>query len=486
MPNINYQDSKPYFIIKNATLPSGGPSGGSGNGANSGYAEHAQGAQGAHSTQTATNHSSVNAANVFLLAKEGKVLECGELGGDTTLESVFEKFSIDLDNAEIIDAKGDYITPGLIDIHTHGGAGANYDDQTENPNAIQTAQKAHAEHGTAYSLISLVTNPIDVMVENIKAVVAECKANKHLLGLHLEGPFIALNRKGAHNPDFLREPDLKAIDTLLEAGDGWIKQITIAPELPGGLDAVAHIAKNGVIPAVGHTDCDYNTAKKAFDMGAGLLTHTFNTMNEILHRAPGPIVAALESKGVYLELINDGVHVSTHVAELLAREALDSAKAGLAGGMVLITDSMSATTLSDGAYMLGTLGVEVKDSVARLTSNGAIAGSTLTMDKAVQNFACPPQTMHGADSGAGAVGGAGGAASEPGAAGGAASGAGRGTCKWDASYGRISVKYAVDAATITPAKAIGEADNVGSLTAKKASDCLLWDKNWNLKAVYLT
>lgn len=278
-----------------------------------------------------------------------------------------------MDGVDFIEAGGRILTPGFIDIHSHGGWVHSFDDGDK---AISTARACHMVHGTTRQVLSLITNPIDVMCANLCSVRRVMDSRPDVLGAHLEGPFIAPSRKGAHDPNCLRDPEPAILDSLLEAADGCIRQVTLAPEREYGYQAIARLAGAGVVPAVGHCDADYQQTRRAFDTGAGLLTHIFNAMNGIHHRQPGPIPAAMEDPRVTVELINDGFHVQDPCVDLAFRL--------FPHRVALITDAMEATGCADGAYKLGSLDVTVQGGHARLVSNGAIAGSTLTLDVAVR------------------------------------------------------------------------------------------------------
>lgn len=278
-----------------------------------------------------------------------------------------------VDGVDFIEAGGRILTPGFIDIHSHGGWVHSFDDGDE---AIRTARACHMVHGTTRHVLSLITNPIDVMCTNLRSVTRVMDSRPDVLGAHLEGPFIVLSRKGAHDPNCLRDPEPAVLDSLLEAAGGCIRQVTLAPEREHGYQAIARLAGAGVVPAVGHCDADYQQTRRAFDTGASLLTHIFNAMNGIHHRKPGPIPAAMEDPRVTVELINDGFHVQNPCVDLAFRL--------FPHRVALITDAMEATGCEDGAYKLGSLDVTVEDGHARLVSNGAIAGSTLTLDVAVR------------------------------------------------------------------------------------------------------
>lgn len=273
-----------------------------------------------------------------------------------------------------IDGKGGCLAPGFIDIHGHGGAGAAFDD---GPEAVRTARAVHRAHGTTRAVLSLITASIDDLAARVAMVADLTEADPTILGSHLEGPFLDPAHKGAHTESLLRAPDAAAVDALLRAGRGTIRQVTLAPERPGAFDAIRRFTEAGVAVAVGHTDADAATARRAFDAGATLITHAFNAMPGIHHRAPGPVVAALRDERVTLEVIADGVHVD------LALVATLFAAAG--GRIALITDAMAAAGAADGSYELGGLAVQVSAGVARLVEGGAIAGSTLTQDAAVRH-----------------------------------------------------------------------------------------------------
>src|SRR5699024_1080486 len=194
-----------------------------------------------------------------------------------------------------------------------------------------------------------------------------------VIGLHAEGPFLAPDFKGAHAAEVLTAPTPEAVEAILAATDGTLAQITIAAELPGALDAIARLTSAGVRVALGHTAADYDQAAAAFDAGASILTHAFNAMPGIHHRAPGPILAAREAEHVTVELINDGVHVVAPAARML-RELVP-------GRIALSTDAMAATGMSDGDYMLGSLPVRAEDSVARLATAAGAGGGQARRDR---------------------------------------------------------------------------------------------------------
>jgi len=265
------------------------------------------------------------------------------------------------------------LLPGFVDLHVHGGAGGSHDDGAD---GIRAAVALHRRHGTTRSVLSLVANPVPDLVRSLGAIRAAMAADPTVVGAHLEGPFLSPHAAGAHAHEHLVDPTPARIEALLEAGEGVLRQVTIAPELDGALDAIRRLVAHGVVAAVGHTTASSDLARAAFDAGATVLTHAFNAMPGIHHREPGPIMAAVADERVTLELILDGVHVDPAVAGLLFRAAPDR--------VALITDAMAATGSADGRYRLGSLDVDVRTGVARLSGTDTIAGSTLTQDRALR------------------------------------------------------------------------------------------------------
>jgi N-acetylglucosamine-6-phosphate deacetylase len=279
-----------------------------------------------------------------------------------------------------VPAGAPWLVPGFVDMHCHGGGG--YTFTTGDPAEARAATEFHAAHGTTTVVASLVSSPFEVMRAATISYAPLVRAGV-LGGVHFEGPYLAEACCGAQNPAFLRDPSLDEIAALISAanGPGIVRMMTIAPELPGALDAIRLLASHGVVAAIGHTDATYGQTLDGVAAGASVGTHVFNGMRPPHHRAPGPAYALLRSAGIVCEFVADGVH--------LADETLEFATHTVgAGRAALITDAIAATGMADGAYELGGQPVLVTDGVARLGtadgSLGSIAGSTLTMDAALR------------------------------------------------------------------------------------------------------
>src|SRR5690554_1146811 len=199
-----------------------------------------------------------------------------------------------------IDVAGSWLVPGFIDLHCHGGGGHAFDDGDDE---IPAALATHRAHGTTRSVISLVANPAARLRESLEVIADLVEDDPLVLGSHLEGPYLAQERRGAHSPEHLKTPDPYEIDGMLAASRGTLRQLTIAPELPGAMEAIEQLVGHGVVVGIGHTEAPIEVAREAFDRGASILTHAFNAMPGIHHRAPGPITAAFEDDRITLELI---------------------------------------------------------------------------------------------------------------------------------------------------------------------------------------
>ena len=263
------------------------------------------------------------------------------------------------------------VVPGFVDSHVHGGGGANFTAATAEQTA--TAVELHRRHGTTSLVASLVTASPEDVLRQVRGLAADVRAGV-IDGIHLEGPWLSTLRCGAHQPGLMRDPDPAEIARILDAADGAVRMVTIAPERDGALEAIGQFVTAGVVAAVGHTEATYEQAVAAIDAGATVGTHLFNAMRPIDRREPGPVVALLEDDRVTVEIITDGIHVDPAVYRLVTRTAGPDR-------VSLITDAMAATGVSDGVYRLGPLDVEVVEGVARVAGTDTIAGSTATMDR---------------------------------------------------------------------------------------------------------
>ena len=272
-------------------------------------------------------------------------------------------------SSDVLDLSGAWLVPGFVDLHMHGGGGA---DVTKGAADMAAAVAYHRGRGTTRTLVSLMAQPVDQLCEQL-SWAAELTRGGQIAGAHLEGPFLAAARCGAQRPESLLMPDQLVLRKLLEAAQGCLRTMTIAPELPGALDLIAELVANGVVAAVGHTDATFDQATAGFAAGATLATHLFNAMGSFNQRQPGPSIAALDA-GVYVEMVNDGVHVHDSLTRLVGRSAPHS--------LAFITDAISATGVGDGEYTLGEQSVVVRDGAPRLVSTDRLAGSILTMDEA--------------------------------------------------------------------------------------------------------
>lgn len=302
-------------------------------------------------------------------------------GKVVTPNGVIEKGCVEI-NGERITAVAEYpsvrdgqwVVPGFVDIHTHGGGGHTF--TTGHTDAARGVVAFHLSHGTTTIVASLVSSPYELMRE-ATAAFAPLVREGVLAGIHYEGPYLSAVRCGAQNPEFLRDPSADELCALIELGGGTVRMVTLAPERPGALDAIKLLVSRDVVAAVGHTDATYEQTLAAVAAGASIGTHVFNGMRPPHHREPGPVFALLGAPGVICELVADGVHL--HDGTLAFASSVTGADRA-----ALITDAMAAAGMADGGYELGGQAVVVAGQVARLARDGSIAGSTLTMDAALR------------------------------------------------------------------------------------------------------
>lgn len=309
-----------------------------------------------------------------------------------------------------------YVIPGLVDIHTHAAIGT--DAMDEDIDLASWTSYMHKNGITTFFPSTVTGTP-----EELRAA---CERLKCADGVNLEGPFLSKEKKGAHVEEKIIPVDVELVDSLKDK----INITTVAPEIEGNMEKIPELVKLGIRVAIGHSAADYETAKKAFSLGATQVTHIYNAMNPYLHRDPGIIGAALENENVFCEAIADGFHLHESVVRNLYKTIG-------ADRMVLISDSMRATGLSDGKYALGGLEVSVCDGKARLI-DGTIAGSTSNLFNVMRKAV---------------------------------------------SFG-IPLYDAVKMASLTPARSVGIEKNIGSLTAGKLANIVVLDKSLNIVSVY--
>ncbi len=331
-------------------------------------------------------------------------------------------------DAEVLDLTGHWLVPGFVDVHNHGGGGASF--TSGSVEEVLKGVHTHRLHGTTTTVASTVTGEMDTLARRA-GLLSELAEQGDIAGIHFEGPFLSPRRKGAHFEELLRDPDQAEVRKLIDAARGQARMVTLATELPGGIDSVRLLTEHGVIAAVGHTDATYEQTVEAIAAGATVASHLYNAMPALGHRSPGPIAALLEDERVTVELINDGTHLHPASLELAFHHAG-------ADRVAFVTDAMDAAGFGDGRYLLGPLEVEVSEAVARLVEGGSIAGSTLTLDRAFKRAV---------------------------------------------TVDRLSVEDVVAAVSATPAKLLGVYDLVGSLEPGKYADLVVLDADFALKGV---
>ena len=290
------------------------------------------------------------------------------------------------EQADIIDARGEYVSAGFIDIHTHGGGGADFMDGTVE--AYQTVLTTHAQHGTTLlfpTTLSSTAESLYEAVDNYKAAKQSCHTGAQMGGLHLEGPYFAFEMKGAQDPKYLRTPHPAEYMSLLDKADGVIARWSLAPELEGAAQMAQELRRRGIVMAMGHTNATFEQCAEAFEAGFTHLTHFYSCMSTITRRNAFRYAGVVEygyyNDGVTCELIGDGIHVPQSLLKLMY-------KVKGADKIALCTDSMRGAGMPDGVYMLGSLNegqeVIVEDGVAKLLDRSAFAGSVATMDRVVR------------------------------------------------------------------------------------------------------
>jgi len=287
-------------------------------------------------------------------------------------------------NADIHDFGDCIIAPGFVDIHVHGSSG--YEVMQADGAQRCNFEQFLARHGVTSYYPTTLAAPLDLTesalerlanaIEGDRRENADCNGRAQPLGIHLEGPFLSHSRRGVHLLGDLIPPTIKVFNKLWQAARGHIRLMTIAPEVDGALEVIAEATKRGVCVSLGHSDADLESTRRATAVGARHATHTFNAMRPMRHRDPGIVGEILTNPRLTADVIADGIHVDPLMVQLFLKvKGVEAA--------VLITDATSATGMPDGKYQLGFLEVEVKDG--KCLHEGRLAGSVLTMDRAVRN-----------------------------------------------------------------------------------------------------
>jgi N-acetylglucosamine-6-phosphate deacetylase len=327
---------------------------------------------------------------------------------------------------EIVDARGLWVAPGLIDLHVHGAAGGDTMDAT--PEAIHGMARFFAQHGVTSYLATTAAAPPEVLqasIDNLGACRLPDDGAQHL-GLHIEGPYLNATYAGAQPPQYLRDADPGEYEAWLASGQ--VRLITVAPERPGSLALIRRGVEAGVEFAIGHSQASFEQVSEAADLGLRQATHTFNGMLGMHHRNPGTVGAVLADDRVYAQIIPDGVHLHPAIVKIVIRaKGLERT--------ILITDAVRAAGLKDGEYTLAGEPITVRDGICR-TAAGGLAGSTLTLEAAVRNAM---------------------------------------------RFASLSLGQALTMATATPAEAMGWSGRKGSLAPGADADLILLDADLNVR-----
>jgi N-acetylglucosamine-6-phosphate deacetylase len=352
--------------------------------------------------------------NPLLIVEDGRITDLSSRAGKETPGGT-----------SLVDFGDATLAPGFFDIHIHGGAGL--DVMLASISELPRLGKFLSTHGVAGYFPTTVAAPLDSTCKALErladAIEASMSAATHdepvqarPLGIHLEGPFLSHKRRGVHPPDYLVRPTVAVFERLWQAARGHVRMLTIAPEIPGAMEVISEAARRQVCVSIGHSDAEITVAQDAVKAGARHATHTFNAMRPLDHRDPGIIGEVLTDDRLSADIIADGIHVAPAVVKLfLTAKGRERA--------VLITDAISATGMPDGRYQLGPIEVDVKDG--KCTSGGSLAGSVLTMDRAVRNVT---------------------------------------------QFAHWSLQDAIRAATLNPARAVGLEENHGVLACGASAD----------------
>ncbi len=332
--------------------------------------------------------------------------------------------------SEVIDGKGQFLSPGFIDIHNHGNSGYDFMDATEE--AIDNIGRYHLKNGVTSYLGTVLTQSYENILNAAKNISEyKNKSNSsQLLGIHLEGPFFSIGKKGAQPEEFIKDPDIPFINKLMDISGDKLKMVSVAPEKEGALELISYLKKNNITVAMAHSNATYEEAKNGITHGVTVATHLYNGMRNFSHREPGIVGAALTDDRVFCEMICDRIHLHD-AAMQIALKMKGTVK------VIAVSDAMRAAGLNDGIYELGGQKVTVEDEAARL-DDGSLAGSTLNLRTAVYNMV---------------------------------------------KYLNVPIHEAVRTASLSPAEAIGADKNKGSIEIGKDADLILFDDELNISSV---
>lgn len=333
----------------------------------------------------------------------------------------------------VYDFKDSFIFPGLVDLHLHGLQG---EDVTEG--GVKSIQKISAllpSFGVTSFLPTTLTADLATLfkiIEETKSEIMASREGARVLGLHLEGPYLSLGRRGAHDPTYLRKPHEEEIKSLIQKGEGVIKRITIAPELPGALEAIEYLAQNGILISLGHSEADYETSRRAWERGAKMVTHLFNGMDPLHHRQPNLLAFALGNDEIYAEIIADKIHVKPEVIKI-------ALKCKAPDHLCIVSDALKVSNLPEGVYELSGQKVEVREGMAYLPS-GTLAGSTFLLPQMLYNLR---------------------------------------------ELFSISSPELAKMASFIPAQLVGKEKELGSIEKGKIADIVVFDNHFQVEAVFI-
>lgn len=370
--------------------------------------------------------------NTRILLEDSVLYDHQVVINDNLIERIISNEETIKNVDKVIDGDNLYLSPGFIDIHNHGNSG--YDTMDSKLEGLEAIAKYHLSNGVTTFLAATMTNPHDKIIaacENVAEYISKQPSEyARLLGIYLEGPYFNMAKKGAQPGSAIKDPDVSELKEFIEASNNSIKVVSLAPELPSAKEMIHFLKNENIKIAIGHSNSEYTDANNAINLGATISTHLYNGMRAYSHREPGIIGACLTNTLLRTEIIADGIH--------LHKTAIEVAK--LCKGsdhVILISDAMRAAGLSDGESELGGQVVMIKDGTARLL-DGALAGSTLNLNLAVKNMVSKFNT---------------------------------------------SLVDAVKMASLNPAKAIGYDEVIGSISAGKYADLLMFDEAVNIKHI---